>query len=58
MFDVITGPVQNHFWNQKMSRLSRHKSARIIGPCQYVYEKKCWPGRCDVSSVRAVDLAS
>ena len=24
----------------------RHNSAKIIGPCQYVYEKKCWPGRC------------
>ena len=33
-------PMQNHFWNQKMSRPRRHKSARIIGPCQYVYEKK------------------
>ena len=33
-------PMQNHLWNQKMSRLRPHKWARIMGPCQYVYEKK------------------
>ena len=26
-----------------MSRPRRHKSARIIGPCQYVYEKSVGP---------------
>ena len=32
------------FWNQKSQDPCRHNSAKIIGPCQYVYEK-CWPGR-------------
>ena len=39
----VTGPVQNHFWNQKKSRPGRHKSTKIIGPCQYAYEKSVGP---------------
>ena len=37
----ITGPVQNHFWNYKQP--CRHNSAKIIGPCQYVYKKSVSP---------------
>ena len=39
----ITGLVQNHFWNQKSQDPCRHNSAKIIGPCQYVYEKSVGP---------------
>ena len=39
----ITAPVQNKFWNQKSQDLCHHISAKIIGPCQYVYEKSVGP---------------
>ena len=43
----ITGPMQNHFWNQKSQDPRCHKQAKIIGPCQYVYEKSVGPvGAC------------
>ena len=36
----ITGPVQNYFLEPKKTQdPCRHNSAKIIGPCQYVYEK-------------------
>ena len=35
--------MENNFWNQKKSRPYRHKSAKIIGPCQYVCQKSVGP---------------
>ena len=35
--------MHNHFWNQKSQDPCRHNSVKIIGPCQYVYEKSVGP---------------
>ena len=40
------GPCRIIFRTKKSQDPCRHNSTKIIGPCHYVYEKKCWPGRC------------